>query len=374
MKRTLLALALIFSANVYGQNGQQKVYFPQVFFDKNQVMKQMQPGSSSISGEAYANDPMGNGTSYARNSAVFLIPYSDYFAEWLALTKKFQNSGHQVYLHPDVIATGRQLTTDEYGNFRFDKLKPGKYYLETIVDYQTSEVVTKHTGDVISAGPYGVNVTPIHDYYSRKYTAQKKAATVVEITEAGQHLEIKLKPEMNLGILGIFRSRSGPGSTLCYQLRNRLYGTCKEFHANGNLRSVAEWEKDLHGDYKEYDPQGNVLSEGQFEHGKMVGIWSYHENGSKTPARKERYTYQGDKVVLHGDLEFFFPSGRLRAIEPYVNGLREGEAVLYHENGKVWQKITYRNGQMHGPFAEYDEQGNLKAQGTFEKGKFASGK
>lgn len=374
MKRTLLVLAMIFSANVYGQNGQQKVYIPQVFFDKNKAIEQMQPGSSSVSGEAYCNDPMGNGTSYARNSVVFLIPYSDYFAEWQALTNKFRNSGHQVYLHPDVIATGRQLTTDEYGNFRFDKLKPGKYYLETIVDYLTSELVTTHTGDVISAGPFGVNVTPIHNYYSHQYTAQKKAATVVEITEAGQHLEIKLKPEMNLSIFGIFRMRSGPSSTLCYMLRNRQYGTCKEFHANGNLLSIAEWEKDLHGDYKEYDPQGNILSEGRFEHGKRVGTWSFHENGSPTLTKKERYTYQGDTILLHGDIEFFFPNGRLRAVERYTKGVLEGETVIYHENGNVWQKITYRSGQLHGPFAEYDEQGNLKAQDMYEQGKVVSRK
>lgn len=46
----------------------------------------------------------------------------------------------------------------------------------------------------------------------------------------------------------------------------------------------------------------------------------------------------------------FWPNGQLKQEEPFINGLRDGLANYYHDNGKPYGSIPWKNGQKHGRF------------------------
>ncbi len=370
MKKIALVLSLLISLNAQAQLGLPKVFYPQVYFDQQDAQDSLKPGSSSIRGVAYYNDPMGTGTYFARGAAVILLPYSDYFAEWLNLTNKYKNSKHNVYMHPDVITYRRETTTDDYGNFSFEKLKPGKYYIETIVNYKSAALASERTGTVHTVGYGYAYSTPIYNYYSYQYAAQKKASKIIEINQPNQMVDVKLKPRGPQFIFDLDVITARTSSTSCYQQANLQYGTCKEFHKNGAVRIIADWNKSrYHGDFKEYDEQGNLLTTGKYKDDRQVGDWFYYENKSKTPTKKEQYKYIDDKIILHGEVEFYYPNGRANQVDHYVDGKLEGESVFYYDNGKVRAKIPYKAGKENGMGSYFDEQGQLTNQVMFKDGK-----
>ena len=51
----------------------------------------------------------------------------------------------------------------------------------------------------------------------------------------------------------------------------------------------------------------------------------------------------------------------------------EGPFVVYHDNGKLSDKGTFRNGVLDGPFESYYDNGQLKDKGTYKNGPYLDG-
>lgn len=373
MKRValwLVSVFLVFSGSAHAGNlGLKRVYFPQAFFDAKAARQDLIAGSSSIRGVAYVNDPMGTGTYYARGSVVMLFPVTDYFAEWLRLTEKFSATEHEVYMLPEVFAARKEAVTDDNGNFVFDGLRPGKYFLETIVDYQSTGVASQQTGTVVGVMGGAAYSYPTYSHYTYRFNAQKRVAKEVTIEKSGEMLPVKLRPGMGPFLrLGGLAALAGSAS-LCYQAGNLQHGTCKEYHPNGQMMSEAEWKDDrFHGAYKEYDEQGRLLIAGVFEKGKKTGEWSFYAPGSSTALkRKERYKLVNGESIPHGDAEFYSPSGALQQVDRYANGTID-ETRRFHENGQVSLKVEYRNGVRHGESVSFDENGTMKERQIYREG------
>lgn len=367
---TLFSLSL--HAGFLSNVGMKKVYYPQVYLDKEEAKKQLQPGSSSIRGVAFYADPMGTGTYYAKNTTVMLIPYTEYFHEWMSLNKKFLNTEHEVYLNPDAVSINRLMTTDQYGNFYFDRLKPGKYYLEAIVNYRSSSVGSTQTGTAFAAGPGYAYATPIYQYYTYMYDAQKKAMQVVEIEKNGESVNVKLRPS-GPSILNLDALFSNHKSTLCYLQANLWYGTCKEFHPNGSTKVIADWDDNYYdGEYKEYDPQGNLIKSGEYEDGYEIGDWYYYEKKSKTPTKKEHYKRINDRVVLDGDIELYYSNGKVVEEQHYKEGKLDGKMRAYHPNGELQEEGEFKDGLREGVFSFYDQNGKLTHTIEYLHGKIIS--
>jgi hypothetical protein len=64
-----------------------------------------------------------------------LFPVTPYFEEFYNMRKKYENKKTTVYMSEEAFKYRVEALTDNRGRFKFEKLKPGKYYLETIVNF-----------------------------------------------------------------------------------------------------------------------------------------------------------------------------------------------------------------------------------------------
>jgi len=65
----------------------------------------------------------------------------------------------------------------------------------------------------------------------------------------------------------------------------------------------------------------------------------------------------------------FYPSGKLKSEQNYINGKLEGIGKGYYESGKLqWEEI-YKNGELEGIAKGYYESGKLQAEANFKNGK-----
>ena len=205
MKKCLI---LIISFLCAGEAFSQKdSYFPQVFFDKKQAEAQLGTGKSTIEGVAFTREkrtiPFTMGAVKVKtgkkhmarpNTVVMLFPVTEYFTEFYNLRKKLESKTKQVLMSNEAFAVRREAYTDDYGRFRFENLKVGKYYLETIVDFTAVGSYKQQTGTSTAYNVYGTPLysTPIYETFFYDYEAAHRESKFVEVKKDGQVIEIKL--------------------------------------------------------------------------------------------------------------------------------------------------------------------------------------
>ena len=186
---------------------QKDSYFPQVFFDKKQAEAQLGAGKSTIEGVAFTREkrtiPFTMGAVKVKtgkkhmarpNTVVMLFPVTEYFTEFYNLRKKLESKTKQVLMSNEAFAVRREAYTDDYGRFRFENLKVGKYYLETIVDFTAVGSYKQQTGTSTAYNVYGTPLysTPIYETFFYDYEAAHRESKFVEVKKDGQVIEIKL--------------------------------------------------------------------------------------------------------------------------------------------------------------------------------------
>lgn len=186
---------------------QKDSYFPQVFFDKKQAESQLGAGKSTIEGVAFTREkrtiPFTMGAVKVKtgkkhmarpNTVVMLFPVTEYFTEFYNLRKKLESKTKQVLMSNEAFAVRREAYTDDYGRFRFENLKVGKYYLETIVDFTAVGSYKQQTGTSTAYNVYGTPLysTPIYETFFYDYEAAHRESKFVEVKKDGQVIEIKL--------------------------------------------------------------------------------------------------------------------------------------------------------------------------------------
>ncbi|MBF1098449.1 MAG: carboxypeptidase regulatory-like domain-containing protein [Riemerella sp.] len=186
---------------------QKDSYFPQVFFDKKQAESQLGAGKSTIEGVAFTREkrsiPLTMGAVKVKtgkkhmarpNTVVMLFPVTEYFTEFYNLRKKLESKTKQVLMSNEAFAVRREAYTDDYGRFRFENLKVGKYYLETIVDFTAVGSYKQQTGTSTAYNVYGTPLysTPIYETFFYDYEAAHRESKFVEVKKDGQVIEIKL--------------------------------------------------------------------------------------------------------------------------------------------------------------------------------------
>ena len=186
---------------------QKDSYFPQVFFDKKQAEAQLGAGKSTIEGVAFTREkrtiPFTMGAVKVKtgkkhmarpNTVVMLFSVTEYFTEFYNLRKKLESKTKQVLMSNEAFAVRREAYTDDYGRFRFENLKVGKYYLETIVDFTAVGSYKQQTGTSTAYNAYGTPLysTPIYETFFYDYEAAHRESKFVEVKKDGQVIEIKL--------------------------------------------------------------------------------------------------------------------------------------------------------------------------------------
>jgi hypothetical protein len=200
---TLLILLFIVGCNPLKQADRRAekntitVYFPNLPFDVNEAKAATNEGSSTIRGILFTKvktfglykAPLTPKT-YGTYQTVTLYPVTTYFEDWYRLRQEKENKRTRIYMSEEALFYRLIATTDGYGRFQFEKMKPGRYFLQAYLNINIAHnrKVTVGTG----TNEYGGTVT----YYEneRYYTEQgERIEKFVEITRDGQVVEVKLK-------------------------------------------------------------------------------------------------------------------------------------------------------------------------------------
>jgi antitoxin component YwqK of YwqJK toxin-antitoxin module len=360
----LIFLSLVCVTNLSAQiqlNNFPRVYYPQVYFNKAETEKQLDKGNSSIKGVAFTVDPMNGQTHFAGyGTLVVLFPYTDYFNEWFNLSKKHKNRGNTVYMNPEVFSVRQETITDEYGNFTFNNLKPGKYFIECVINFRAEALSSKQSGTVYGAGYGYAYAVPVYDYYTYQYDAQKKAYKIVDIDKDGKIYDLKLRPVGPSFLIDKEVLTAKTSKINCYKERNMQYGTCYEYHADGKPKIIADWAKEVYdGDYQEYAENEILIAEGKFKKGYKTDLWKYYDKETGQFFASENYVYKNDSSFLEGDVIYYYPSGSVKEVNKYVNGKMNGEMLVYYESGALNIKGMYVNDFLEGIATYYSESGEV---------------
>jgi hypothetical protein len=181
-------------------------------FDKEATLKMVTKGNSVISGEAFAKDDRSgrddskfridvlnvNKKQFApKGTKVVLLPYTEYFKEWMELNKKQKKIKGAQPIPLSIDAQSCVLTTEIYndkGNFEFTNLTEGDYFVFISFNYTDTFSRREITGtsDVYINGNYaGTQLnTDIFDYAQ---TGNANFQKIVTIKSNGETVKIKLK-------------------------------------------------------------------------------------------------------------------------------------------------------------------------------------
>lgn len=111
---------------------------------------------------------------------------------------------------------------------------------------------------------------------------------------------------------------------------------------------------------------GKVISKGKMNGKLYIGEWLYYHNDSDKVMTKETYNTDGR---LTGEKHVYFENGQLAETLLYKNGKEEGNAINYSEKGIVLKDFNFKNGELHGAYKDYTPKGELIVEGQFKNGK-----
>lgn len=133
-----------------------------------------------------------------------------------------------------------------------------------------------------------------------------------------------------------------------------LSGT-KLFNANDNSAEV-----------KFLTSRGKTISEGKMVGKNYVGKWTYYHKSSDKVMTVETYD---DNGFLQGDRLVYYDNGQLAEKATYVDGKIEGVSEVYSLKGVVLKSLVYDNNELHGETKAYNGKGELLAEGQYKRGK-----
>lgn len=177
-------------------------------FNKAETLKMIKDGNSVIIGQAFVRDNQNEGLfkkiaianinkrQYARSGTqVVLIPYTDFFKEWMKLNNVSRKKGRSIPLPPEAGECIKVTTVyDNNGHFEFTNLMPGEYLLFTEFGYVHTSSRTEVTGytDRYINGLYQGTSTNTTTYNVSGNAAAAIQKTVT-IKSNGEKVEMKLK-------------------------------------------------------------------------------------------------------------------------------------------------------------------------------------
>jgi antitoxin component YwqK of YwqJK toxin-antitoxin module len=148
-----------------------------------------------------------------------------------------------------------------------------------------------------------------------------------------------------------------------------------------------------------YHENGVVMGKGIFKNQLKDSVWEYYDNKGRLSTR-ETYSkgqLNGNQTiyyvfdnhndrrvivakvtpykmgVINGDVIEYFDSGVVKSKTTYVNGKKEGVAVINHPNGKPMITERYIHGVQHGWQLAHDETGKESGRKYFNHGEMLEG-
>ncbi|MGM5470758.1 toxin-antitoxin system YwqK family antitoxin [Flavobacteriaceae bacterium LMO-SS05] len=136
--------------------------------------------------------------------------------------------------------------------------------------------------------------------------------------------------------------------------KKSVLSATKEFNEKDNIALV-----------KFFSSTGKLISEGKMDTKAFVGKWTYYHHKTKAVMSTENYN---DKGQLDGEKLVYYENGQLAEASNYVNGKMEGASIWYSEKGVVLKEFLYENDELHGLSKYFDNTGQLIAEGAYKRG------
>jgi len=175
-----------------------EIFRPEMAFDSLLAKKMLAKGTAVIKGVAFTRQkhPLGYGVPLsprilANKIKIVLFPVTPYFEEWYQLRKDKENIRRKrfVYLSDQAYRYRLEAITNSDGEFTFPDMKPGKYFLQGMLDYTLRGTYNAYTGS--GYNDYGGRT----DYYQEKEyykNIQDRIEVFVEVKENGETVKVKL--------------------------------------------------------------------------------------------------------------------------------------------------------------------------------------
>lgn len=206
-------------------------------------------------------------------------------------------------------------------------------------------------------------------------------------------------------------------------------GSTLYYYADGKLKKRVPFVNGIEdGMAYEYDPDGTIITMIEYKKGFIVnrdkinrkdrnnlkqGRWIYfYDNGrirmegaymdDKKNGYFKQYDREGNLVVVEKYIDDnlqenvaelveldvrtdYYPSGKIKTVASYKDGVPEGIRREYAEDGRILTAYTFKEGKItgqgimteegikQGPWKEYYSDGQLKAEGIYDKGNKVGG-
>lgn len=172
--------------------------FAKTPFDTLAARKALALGKGTIKGVAFTKPKTNLGYKaplakkiYANKIKIILFPVTPYLEEYLDLKKKENPKKLKyAYISPDAWRFRLEAITNSDGEFTFPDMKPGKYYLQAVLNWSSGAYYDRYTGS--GYNNYGGGT----DYYQREYYNIGHADLLekyVEVEKDGEVVHVKLK-------------------------------------------------------------------------------------------------------------------------------------------------------------------------------------
>ena len=152
----------------------------------------------------------------------------------------------------------------------------------------------------------------------------------------------------------------------------KRYRDGKQYFLPSNIKSAYDLADltcfALNGLYQSYHANGKTYMTAEFVDGRANGLYQVFDDAGRL-----RSSNQLVDNIRDGDFSYYYESsdGRigLKTSGAYANDRRHGLWTFYYDNGKVAFTVIYDQGILNGPAIGYDDQGRVHAKGSFIQGR-----
>lgn len=137
--------------------------------------------------------------------------------------------------------------------------------------------------------------------------------------------------------------------------KKSVLSATKTFNNNNNIAEV-----------KFFSSKGKLISEGKMNGKAFIGKWIYYHNNTNAIMSVENYNDNGE---LNGEKLVFYENGQIAERSNFVNGKQEGLSTWYSETGVVIKEFLYEDDELHGMSKYYDNKGQLIVEGAYKRGR-----
>jgi hypothetical protein len=177
--------------NIAGKDAgnQKKTMFPKQSFDSLAAKGMLVYGNVTIKGVIYKKTnkmAVVGGKTYGSFVTVTLYPVTPYFMEWYEMREKYENKRTNVYISNEAFKYRIEIASDAYGRFQFEKMRPGKYFIQAVMTTSKS-----YKRDVeVGSNSYGTRYYQKQQYFvSKKHRLEQ----FVEVQNGSGVVEVVLK-------------------------------------------------------------------------------------------------------------------------------------------------------------------------------------